>query len=86
MKKLTGIFLLTIMCFFMTDPLTGLQADAAEKAEQSGVKISIASDQDEYAAAEDARISFSIRNTNMNLVIRLLIITKGKLMVSARCS
>ena len=86
MKKLISIFLLTIMCFFMTDSLTGLRVDAAEKAEQSGVEISIASDQDEYAAAEDAQISFSIRNTNMNLVIRLLIITKGKPMVSARGS
>ena len=64
MKKLISIFLLTIMCFFMTDTLTGLRADAAEKAEQSGVEISIASDHDEYAAAEDAQISFSIRNTN----------------------
>ena len=64
MKKFISICLLAIMCLFMTDTLSGLRAEAAVKAEQSGVEISISSDRDEYAAAEDAQIGFTIRNTN----------------------
>ena len=64
MKKLISIFLLTIMCLFLTDTLTGLKAEAAEKAEQSGIAVSISSNRDDYTAAEDAQISYSIRNTN----------------------
>ena len=64
MKKFISIFLMTIMCLFVTDTLTGLKAEAAEKAEQSGIAVSVSSDKEDYAAAEDAQISFSIRNTN----------------------
>ena len=64
MKKLISIFLMTVMCLFVTDTLTGLKANAADQAEQSGIAVSVSSDKDDYAAAEDAQISFSIRNTN----------------------
>lgn len=61
MQKRFGAFILTFMSLFLTCFLTGLPADAAE---QSGVEVSVSSGKEEYAAAEDADISFSIRNTN----------------------
>ncbi len=64
MKKLIRIILLTVMCIFLTNNLTGLRAEAAEMAAQSGIEIAVSSDRDAYTAAEDAQISFSIRNTN----------------------
>ena len=43
-----GSFCLTaIMCLFVTDTLTGL------KAEQSGIAVSVSSDKEDYAAADE---------------------------------
>ena len=64
MKRLISIFLLAIMALFMTDTLTELHAAAAEQSESSGVAVSVSSDKKTYAAAEDADISFTIRNPN----------------------
>ena len=64
MKRLISIFLLAIMALFMTDTLTELHAAAAEQSESSGVAVSVSSDKKTYAAAEDADISFTIRNLN----------------------
>lgn len=64
MKKRFSALILTFMSLFLTCFLTGLPAEAAEQAEASGVEVLISSDKEDYAGAEDAQISFTIRNTN----------------------
>ena len=64
MKKRVGSMILTFVSLFLTCFLTGLPAEAAEQAEVSVVEVLISSDKEEYAAAEDAQIGFTIRNTN----------------------
>ena len=64
MKKLIRAFLLTLICFFITDNMSALSVKAAEQAELSGVEISISSDKEKYNADENEQISFTIKNTN----------------------
>ncbi len=71
MKKLIRVFLLTLICFFITDNMSALSVKAAEQSELSGVGISISSDKEKYNADENGQISFTISNTNSNDISNL---------------
>ena len=71
MKKLIRVFLLTLICFFITDNMSALSVKAAEQSELSGVEISISSDKEKYTADENEQISFTISNTNSNDISNL---------------